>query len=107
MISPAHSGKSWLKISVLTTLPALIGSASPSISHGSSSLNRSGATSAEDPARITISPTAVITFPLASDVNGGAYGAPGQTAAIKMPAATIGLGRNNERSITATAGTIM
>jgi hypothetical protein len=45
---------------------------------------------AEEAARITIKPTARLTFPFAIELKGGPYGAPGQTAAVRKPAEIIG-----------------
>ncbi len=79
--------------------------ASPPEIHGSSSCNSSGEMTADDPARITISPTAIGTFARAIPAKGGPKGAPGQTARMRKPAATMGSASNQTSRPTATAGT--
>ena len=59
----------------------------------------------DDPASITINPTAKATFPFAITVKGGPYGAPGQTARMRNPMATIGWGSNRSNRPTVAAGT--
>ena len=48
-----------------------------------------GAAIADEPASSTINPTAAATFPLASLVQPGPKGAPGQTARMRNPAGTV------------------
>ena len=76
------------------------------VTNGKSSSSSSGARIADDPARMTISPTAAPGLPFASAVKGGPYGAPGQTAIMTNPAATIGGASNIQSNATAAAGTI-
>jgi hypothetical protein len=59
----------------------------------------------DDPARITINAAETARFPRAIAVNGGPYGAPGQVARIRNPAATMGWAWNRSNRPTATAGT--
>ena len=61
---------------------------------------------ADEPASSTINPTAAATFPLASLVQAGPKGAPGQTARMRNPAATVAsAGWNKSNKPTVTAGT--
>ena len=58
-----------------------------------------------DPAKIPINPTATAMFPFAIAAKGGPYGAPGQTARMRNPAATIGWASNRNNKPTVAAGT--
>ncbi len=99
-----HSGSSWLTSSVVTTLTASTLSCPSPATSRSRTTRSSGATIADEAARITIRPTATGSFLFAIAVNGGPYGAPGQTAAIRSPAATIGWAWKSISSATAAAG---
>src|SRR4051794_39412198 len=102
---PTLKGTSWVTSRVTTMLVASNFNGSSGETNGARKYRSIGAMIADDPARITINPTATATFPLASAVKAGPNGAPGQTARIRIPAATIGWGSNRSNRPTVTAGT--
>ena len=87
--------------SVATRAIGSIRTASPAASPA----NSKGERIADDPARITMRPTAEGTLPRAIAANGGPNGAPGQTARTRNPIASVGLAWNSSRRMTVTAGT--
>src|SRR3954452_11588861 len=88
--SPPHRGRSWVTRIAPSIPKASTRRSPPLVVNGRTRERRAGATTTDEPARIIISPAEVAVLPPARAVKGGAYGAPGQTARIRNPAAAVG-----------------